>query len=234
MRRQPGRRRDWGRPQGNRRANWTRDWERGWRRIGGPTYLHRWQRIVRPAIVSVMSKDIDRIVISRRQIQRRVASLAREISEAYNGHELVIVPVLTGSFVLLADLVRELPLKMRVDVLAVSSYPGRSIRSQGPRIVLPGSLPLAGRRVLILDDVLESGRSIGAVQTLLRRRRPASIKTCVLLRKASAKAMGLSADFIGFEIADDFVVGYGMDFNHYYRNLPDIVTLKPAIFGRRA
>lgn len=166
------------------------------------------------------------MVISQRRIKRRVAELAAEISQIYAGRELVIVPVLTGSFMLLADLVRQLPMKMRVDVLAVSSYQGRAITSQKPQIVLPGRLPLRGRHVLILDDVLESGRSLQAVTRLLRRRRPASIRTCVLLRKRSAKATQLTADFIGFDIGDEFVVGYGMDFNHYYRNLPDVVTLK--------
>ncbi len=174
--------------------------------------------------------DIDHVVISRRRIDRRVAELAAEISQTYAGHELVIVPVLTGSFMLLADLVRQLPMKMRVDVLAVSSYPGHATTSQGPKIVLPGQLPLRGRHVLVLDDVLESGRSLQAVTRLLRRRHPASIRTCVLLRKHSAKAAHLIADFIGFDIGNEFVVGYGMDFNHYYRNLPDVVALKPEAF----
>jgi hypoxanthine phosphoribosyltransferase len=178
-------------------------------------------------------KEIDHVVISRRRIDRRVAQMAAELSATYAGRELVIVPVLTGSFMLLADLVRRLPIKMRVDVLAVSSYPGPAIRSQGPKIILPGQLPLRGRHVLILDDVLESGRSLQAVTRLLRQRQPASIRTCVLLRKRSAKAAHLTADFIGFDIGDDFVVGYGMDFNHYYRNLPDVVALKPSAFKAR-
>ncbi len=175
--------------------------------------------------------DIDHVVISRRRIDRRVAELATDISQAYAGHELVIVPVLTGSFMLLADLVRQLPMKMRVDVLAVSSYPGGATTSQGPKILWPGRLPLRRRHVLVLDDVLESGRSLHAVKRLLQRRRPASIRTCVLLRKRSAKTANLTADFIGFDIGDEFVVGYGMDFNHYYRNLPDVVALKPEAYA---
>lgn len=176
-------------------------------------------------------QEIDRVIVSRRRIDRRVAEMAAEMSRLYAGSELVMVPVLTGSFILLADLVRRLPLKMRVDVLAVSSYAGRTAPARRPQIVLPGRLPLAGRHVLILDDVLESGRSLEAVRRTIQRRRPSSIRTCVLLRKAAARRAGLSADFIGFDIDDEFVVGYGMDFNHYYRNLPDVVTLKPHIHG---
>ena len=189
-----------------------------------------WRRLQEAAIVSGM-KEIDRVVVSRQRIGRRVAELAAEMSRIYAGSELVIVPVLTGSFILLADLVRRLPMKMRVDVLAVTSYAGRVTPSHRPTIVLPGRLPLACRHVLILDDVLESGRSLEAVRRMIRRRRPASIRTCVLLRKGAARRAGLTADFIGFDIGDEFVVGYGMDFNHYYRNLPDVVTLKPEALG---
>ncbi len=189
-----------------------------------------WRRRQEAAIVSRM-KEIDRVVVSRQRIRRRVTELAAEMSRVYAGSELVIVPVLTGSFILLADLVRRLPMKMRVDVLAVTSYAGRVTPSHRPTMVLPGRLPLAGRHALILDDVLESGRSLEAVRRMISRRRPASIRTCVLLRKGAARRAGLSADFIGFDIGDEFVVGYGMDFNHYYRNLPDVVTLKPEALG---
>ena len=167
-----------------------------------------------------------RIVLTSRQISRRVAELARQIAATYDKHEIMIVPVLTGSFIFLADLIRQLPMKMQVDIVAVSSYPGRATRSRGVKILLPGKLPVAGRHVLVVDDILESGQSIAAIRSMLRRRRAASIQTCVLLRKDVAREKGLTADFVGFDIPDDFVVGYGMDFNHYYRNLPDIRELK--------
>ncbi len=173
--------------------------------------------------------DARNILISRRQLTRRIATLAHEVAAAYGKNEIMIVPVLTGSFIFLADLIRRLPMKMQVDIVAVSSYPGRATRSRGIKILLPGSLPVAGRHVLILDDILESGQSIAAVGDLLRRRRAASVRTCVLLRKQCARQRGLHADFIGFDIPDDFVVGYGMDFNHYYRNLPDIRRLTPEL-----
>ncbi len=105
------------------------------------------------------STDAKNIVISRRQLSRRVAALAREVAAAYGKNEIMIVPVLTGSFIFLADLIRQLPMKMQVDIVAVSSYPGRATRSRGVKILLPGSLPVAGRHVLIVDDILESGQS---------------------------------------------------------------------------
>ncbi|MGC9260168.1 MAG: hypoxanthine phosphoribosyltransferase [Phycisphaerae bacterium] len=173
------------------------------------------------------TEGIDRILLTSTAINRRVGQMAREIGAAYGKREIIIVPVLTGSMIFMADLIRRLPLKMRIDVVAVSSYPGRSITSRGVDILFPGTLPIRGRAVLIVDDILESGQSLQAVAKLLRKRGAKSTNTCVLLRKPQAKKNGLTADFIGFDIPDDFVVGYGMDYNHYYRNLPYIAILTP-------
>lgn len=178
--------------------------------------------------------DIDRILLTHNAISRRVGKMAGEIAAAYGKREIVIVPVLTGSMIFMADLIRRLPLKMRIDVVAVSSYPGRSRASRGASIMFPGSLPLRGRDVLIVDDILESGQSLAAVAGLMRKRGAKSVKTCALLRKPQAIAKGLAADFTGFDIPDDFVVGYGMDYNHYYRNLPYIAVLKAKVFSNLA
>ena len=175
--------------------------------------------------------DIDRILLTHTAIARRVGKIARDIAHAYGNREVVIVPVLTGSMIFMADLIRRLPLKMRIDVVAVSSYPHRSTASRGASIMFPGSLPMKGREVLIIDDILESGQSLAAVATLMRRRGAKSVKTCTLLRKPQAIAKGLASDFMGFDIPDEFVVGYGMDYNHYYRNLPYIAVLKAKIFS---
>jgi hypoxanthine phosphoribosyltransferase len=177
-----------------------------------------------------MAHDIQCILLHRSQIDRRVKLLARHIGRVYRGREILLVPILTGSMIFTADLMRHMPLKLRVDLVTVSSYPGRSTRSGGAKILFPGSLSVAGRHVLVVDDILETGRSLAAIIRLLHRRRAASVRTCVLLRKNCAKKRGLTADFIGFEIPDDFVVGYGMDYNHYYRNLPDVAVLKPHVF----
>ncbi len=175
--------------------------------------------------------DIDRILLTPTAITRRVGKIARDIADAYGNREVVIVPVLTGSMIFMADLIRRLPLKMRIDVVAASSYPNRNIASRGASITFRGSLPIRGREVLIIDDILESGQSLAAVGELIRQRGAKSVKTCALLRKPQAIERGLAADFMGFDIPDEFVVGYGMDYNHYYRNLPYIAVLKAKIFS---
>ena len=178
--------------------------------------------------------DIDRILLTHTAIARRVGKMAGEVAAAYGNTEIVIVPVLTGSMIFMADLIRRLPLKMRIDVVAVSSYPGRNRTSHGASILFPGSLPMKGRDVLIVDDILESGQSLAAVAKLMRKRGAKSVKTCALLRKPQAIEKGLAADFMGFDIPDEFVVGYGMDYNHYYRNLPYVAVLKAKVFAHRA
>lgn len=185
-------------------------------------------------LFAMHTDDIDRILLTHTAIARRVGKIAGEIAAAYGNREIVIVPVLTGSMIFMADLIRRLPLKMRIDVVAVSSYPGRTRTSRGASIMFPGSLPMKGRDVLIVDDILESGQSLAAVAKLMRKRGAKSVKTCALLRKPQAIEKGLAADFMGFDIPDEFVVGYGMDYNHYYRNLPYIAVLKPKVFSNRA
>jgi hypoxanthine phosphoribosyltransferase len=191
----------------------------------GPVHGYAW---------GMYTDDIDRVLLTHNMIARRVKSLAHEIAATYEEREIVIVPVLTGSMIFMADLIRWLPLKMRIDVVAVSSYPGRNTRSRGASIMFPGALPIRGREVLIVDDILESGQSLAAVAKLMRRRGAKSVKTCALLRKPQAREKQLSADFLGFDIPDEFVVGYGMDYNHYYRNLPYIAVLKSHILSPAA
>ncbi len=176
------------------------------------------------------SNDIDRILLTHTAIARRVNTLAQDIAATYGQREIVIVPILTGSLMFMADLIRRLPLKMRIDVVVVSSYSGRRTTSRGAKVVFPGSLPIKSRHVLIIDDILESGQSLLAVSTLMRQRGAKSVQTCALLRKPLAIQKGLCSDFLGFDIPDEFVVGYGMDYNHYYRNLPYVAVLKPRIF----
>jgi hypoxanthine phosphoribosyltransferase len=174
--------------------------------------------------------DLDRILIDRDRIAQRVTELAREISndlrDVTDHGELVLVSVLTGSIIFLADLIRQLPQKLRIEVTAVESYPGRSTASRGAKIT--GHLPsgVEGRHVLIVDDILDSGGTIRLLREELARRRPKSVRACVLLRKQRPSALQTPCEYIGFDIPDVFVVGYGLDYNNYYRNLPDIGTLR--------
>ena len=182
-----------------------------------------------------MRGDIDRVLISQERIANRVRELARQITADHQpAGEVTIVPVLTGAMIFCADLIRHIPIAMRIGLLAVSSYPGRSVRSQGTQVLGQQLGDLTGRHVLLVDDILDSGGTLRLVQGLLREHGAATVRSCVLLRKDRPAARDVKAEYVGFEIPDEFVVGYGLDFNNYYRNLPDIVTLKAEAMERTA
>ncbi|MCA9290268.1 MAG: hypoxanthine phosphoribosyltransferase [Phycisphaerales bacterium] len=178
-----------------------------------------------------MQGDIDAILISREQIAERVRELGREIAGDLDamddGAEIVLLPILTGAVIFVADLMRQLPQKVRIKVVTVSSYPGTATSSKGADII--GALPeeLGGKHVLIIDDILDSGQTIRAIRAAVEARDPRSVRACVLLRKQIESAMSTPCEYVGFDIPDRFVVGYGLDYDNYYRNLPDIGTLRP-------
>lgn len=172
--------------------------------------------------------QIERIVVSAEQLARRVQALAEEIAARYAGKELTILAVLTGSLIFLADLIRRLPLRVRLDVVCVRSYPGPAMQSQGPQLLSPLQAGLSGKDVLIVDDILDSGLTLRAVLAAASALAPASLGTCVLLRKARTEGdERIRPDFVGFEVGPEFLVGYGLDFDGLYRNLPDIRVLRP-------
>lgn len=173
---------------------------------------------------------VDRIVVSAEEIAARVPILAREIAEGLGAapRDPVLVAVMTGALIFAADLVRHLPVPLRLGLATVSSYPGTATSSQGAQ--LRGDLPsdLAGRDVILLDDILDSGRTLRLLQERIRSLDPASLRTCVLLRKRIPSALETPCDHVGFEIPDVFVVGYGLDYDGYYRNLPAVHAMVPA------
>jgi len=187
-----------------------------------------------------MEADIERVLIDRDQIAHRVRELAGQIVEDLCGprgpaqaDEITLVPILTGSFIFVADLIRHLPLYMQIRMLSVTSYPGTATTSQGARLDhdlsgLPADL--SGLHALVIDDILDTGNTLKLVDAELRRRGPESVSTCVLLRKRRAEPPVIEADYFCFEIPDEFVVGYGLDFNDRYRNLPDIAVLREAVY----
>jgi hypoxanthine phosphoribosyltransferase len=179
-----------------------------------------------------MEKDVDRILITREQLKQRVRALSQQIAACYTELEtgLTIVPILSGSIIFLADLIRQLPFKMKIGLMTVSSYRGPTTLSRGPKIIEGLEIDVHGRHVLIVDDILDTGGTLRAVQTALRLRQPASLRTAVLLRKPTKAPADVMVDFIGFDIEDAFVVGYGLDFNDHYRNLPHIAVLKPELY----
>lgn len=173
--------------------------------------------------------DVDRILIPQERIAQRVKELGRQIvadHEGPGGGEITLVPILTGAMIFCADLMRQMSLRMQIGLLTVSSYPGASLSTQGSQLIGQQLGNLRGRHVLLIDDILDSGGTVRLVQPLLAAMGPASVKTCVLLRKDRPAAKQTPVDYVGFEIPDEFVVGYGLDYDNYYRNLPDIVTLK--------
>ena len=178
-----------------------------------------------------MLDDIERILISEEALSRRVRELAADIARTYadSPNGLVIVPILAGSIIFLADLIRCLPIKMRVGLMTVSSYKGQ--RSGTPRVVQPLNVDIAGRDVLIVDDILDTGTTLRFVRDQLQTLRPASLRICVLLRKPAQAPHDLAPDFVGFDIEDAFVVGYGLDYNDLYRNWPAIGVLRPELYA---
>jgi hypoxanthine phosphoribosyltransferase len=185
-----------------------------------------------------MQGDIDRVLISEAQLTARVAELAKQITADHvpprlaDGGEITIVPILTGAFIFCGDLIRRIPLPIQIGLITVSSYPGASLRTQGSQLLGQQLGDVTGRHLLLIDDILDSGGTLKLVTAMLKQLKPASVKTCVLLRKDRPAAREVHVDYCGFEIPDEFVVGYGLDYNNYYRNLPDIVTLNPEAIER--
>lgn len=173
--------------------------------------------------------EIESVLISPTLLKRRVTELADEIESDYAKRDLVIVSLLTGTVLFLADLIRSINLPMRLDFMGVSSYAGGTVSRE---LVFTKELRLdvRGRDVLLVDDILDTGRTLAAALKKLRKLRPASIRTCVLLDKPSRRVEAIRADYVGFEIADLFVVGYGLDFAERYRNLPFVGVLHPDLY----
>jgi hypoxanthine phosphoribosyltransferase len=185
-----------------------------------------------------MQADIDQVLIDRQAIARRVDELARQIvadlePDLSRGEaDLTLVPILTGSIIFVADLIRHMPLRMRISVMSITSYPGKATSSRGASVEaaltrLPESL--AGHHVLLIDDILDSGNTLRLARQIVTERQPDSFRTCVLLRKKRDAAMATPCDYVAFDIPDQFVVGYGLDFDDLYRNLPEICTLRQEV-----
>jgi uracil phosphoribosyltransferase len=173
---------------------------------------------------------LEKILITEEQLARRVKMLAREIQRDFRGRELVVVSVLNGTVMFLADLLRHLDLPLRLDFIGVSSY-GGSTESGELVFTKDVRVDVKGRDVLLVDDILDTGQTLSRVRSRLQSLSPRGIKSCVLLDKTSQRRVPVSVDYVGFAIPNVFVVGYGMDFDEQYRNLPFIGVLKPKPGG---
>ena len=166
------------------------------------------------------------ILLTEAVIDRRVRELAGEISRDYAGRDVLIVGVLKGAFIFMADLIRRLSIPCSVDFIGLASYHDGSFSSGNVRITKDLETPIPGRDVLIVEDIVDTGITLSLLLELLRKRGPASLGVCALLDKEARRRVPFSADYVGFTIPDRFVVGYGLDYNEKYRFLPDICLLK--------
>jgi len=177
--------------------------------------------------VRALHPDLAEVLLTEAQIHRRVKSIAREIKAVYGAGEFTIISLINGAVMFTADLMREIDNPVRLDCIRVSSYGAKTKSIGTPQVIYNLTLDIAKRDVLIIDDILDTGKTLQLVGKLVRELKPASLRTCVLLDKKARREVDLEADFVGFEIPDKFVVGYGLDFNERYRNLPGIGVLKP-------
>jgi hypoxanthine phosphoribosyltransferase len=173
--------------------------------------------------------DLERVLFDEPAINRRLDEIAAQISQDYRDRELTVIAVLNGSLMLMADLLRRIPLPLKLDCLSVASYHGKA-QTSSEVIFKQISLPdVVDRHVLILDDILDSGHTLAAICEKLETAKPRSIRVCVLLSKKKQRARYVAADYVGFEIEDEFVVGYGLDFMESYRNLPYIGVMRKEL-----
>jgi hypoxanthine phosphoribosyltransferase len=175
--------------------------------------------------------EVERILITDIQIARRIRRLSRDIERDFTGRELVVVSLLNGTVMFLADLIRHLSLPLRLDFMGVSSY-GAGTESGDLVFTKELRLDVRDRDVLLVDDILDTGKTMCRVLAKLRLLKPRRIKACVLLNKAARRVEDVAADYVGFEIPDYFVVGYGLDFAERYRNLPFVGVLHPHVYNK--
>lgn len=169
-----------------------------------------------------VEKDELKLLLNRDQIRRRVKQLAAEISRDYRGREILLICVLKGAFVFLSDLMRHIDSPVQVDFVGLASYGSEMASSGRVRVTRENTIPVEGKDVIIVEDIVDTGRTLKFLANELRSRRPRSLKICCLLDKKARRQVEFEADYVGFDIEDLFVVGYGLDVNEQFRNLSDI------------
>ena len=178
-----------------------------------------------------ISPDMERILVSTAQIERRVKELADEISLDYDGvKQIYLIGILKGAFIFLADLCRQLKIPHIVDFMAVSSY-GKTANTGAVRLIMDLREPIDGQHAIIVEDIADSGKTLKYLYQVLKWHNPASLKTCVLLRK-NKDILDIPMNYVGFDIPNAWVVGYGLDYADQYRTLPYIAELKPEIYSK--
>ena len=181
--------------------------------------------------IHMLEQDIQEILFSEEQLKTRVAEIAREIERDYQGKEVMLISVLRGSFIFMADLCRAIDLPCTLDFMSVSSYGSGTTSSGQVQITKDLSEDITGRHIIVVEDILDSGNTLSYLLKILEHRHPASIRLCTLLDKPDRRVKPVEVHYSGFTIPDAFVVGYGLDYAEKYRNLPYIGILKPQVYG---
>ncbi len=184
--------------------------------------------------MSVMDQDIERILFDQETLEARIAEMGAQITRDYAGRAPMLISVLRGSYIFMADLTRHIDLPCTVDFMAISSYGTGTSSSGQVRIIKDLTDDVENRDILVVEDVLDSGNTLSYLLKLLKARKPASLRLCTLLDKPSRRIKEVDVEYTGFTIPDEFVVGYGLDYAEKYRNLPYIGVLKPCVYRGEA
>jgi len=178
-----------------------------------------------------MYEDVSEVLLSEEQIQARIGELAAQVSTDYRGKDLLLVCVLKGGILFLTDLMRQLDVPHAIDFMAISSYGASTETSGVVRILMDLNTSIEGKNVLIVEDIVDTGHTLDYILRNLSTRRPASLKVCSLLNKPSRRVVEVPIHYVGFDIPNKFVIGYGLDFGEKYRNLPFVGVLKPEFYS---
>lgn len=179
-----------------------------------------------------MNDDIRTVLVSEQQLKDKVAQLGAQISQDYAGKDLVLVSILKGAVVFMADLMRAVTIPCSIDFMVVSSYGAGTTTTGLVKIIKDLDSDLSGKDVLIVEDILDTGVTLSNLVPMLKMRDPNSVRICAILDKPSRRRADIQADYIGFQVPDEFVVGYGLDYDEKYRNLPYVGVLKPSVYEK--
>lgn len=180
-----------------------------------------------------MNQDIAHILVTEEELKAKVAELGAAISRDYEGHDLLLVSILKGGAVFMADLMRCVTVPCAIDFMVVSSYGGANTSSTGlVKVVKDLDTDITGKDLLIVEDILDTGITLSNLVPMLKMRNPKSVRLCTILSKPARRKADIEPDYLGFEVPDEFVVGYGLDYNEIYRNLPYVGVLKPEVYSK--
>ena len=179
-----------------------------------------------------LENDVERVLISKEEIAAKVQEMAQEMDNFYQGEEVILVCILKGSITFFSDLARAVPFPVVYDFMCVSSYGSGTVSGGSVRILKDLTVDITGKNVLVVEDILDTGNTLSALLVQLQARRPASLKLCCLLDKPDRRTKPVKADFVGFKIPDEFVIGYGLDYDERYRQLPYVGVLKHSVYEK--